>query len=362
MYISGNPTDSPKTPQVARSNGGEAISEGIQNHVDRLAHNAVSHGSFEHGAARVGRSFVQGWGNNAPADVTAFKRAFSPGNLAHMRQETIHRESPGSSTLDSIFGRKWNPITAFATEAYQQFKPTSRNNIIGDLGMLAGGPEGEGGLGGMAAKGDATPMLDKLGMKGQFRGYNQAPVDPLSRGITHEGPGQLLRVGQKTGDWGSFGKNEKQIIMDSLARRAQGVGGYRRPGQSGEQIMNQIEATRASQSKQLQARDAIKEYSNRGGFISKKFNDRARTMKALGGKPMSMTDIGNLSPQSYPWADRQSYDFTDRMQLHNLIKGNPDNPLLQETNNGSVEKALYDMLFGGKGLFRAKGMNRPRRP
>lgn len=83
----------------------------------------------------------------------------------------------------------------------QQGDPRTRAGLLNDLSMFIGGP-----------KGDATPMMEQLGMPGQFHEYGGAPIDPLSRGLTHEGPNPGARGAS----------------MRGLIRRAEGVDPLRR--------------------------------------------------------------------------------------------------------------------------------------
>lgn len=57
------------------------------------------------------------------------------------------------------------------------FDPRTRAGLANIASLFAGGP-----------KGDATPMMENLGMREQFVPYHEAPVSPLDRGITNEGP------------------------------------------------------------------------------------------------------------------------------------------------------------------------------
>src|SRR3954469_19562173 len=58
-------------------------------------------------------------------------------------------------------------LKQIAQQGAQMFNPTTRTGLLNVASMFAGGP-----------KGDASPMMGKLGMPGQFREYGHAPVDP----------------------------------------------------------------------------------------------------------------------------------------------------------------------------------------
>lgn len=202
----------------------------------------------------------------------------------------------------------------------QSFDPRTRAGLVNILSVFAGGPKDFGEAGG--PKGDATPMMGKLGMPGQFRDYNGAGVNPLARGIPNEGPGA-----------GAAGAG-----IRGLVRRSQGVGGYRQPNQ-GLSEMTRLEAVRKEQSAMAQKSDLLKGFNNLVGEANQRADNLGRVDKAMGANTVP------YSPRAdgRPFYDTQSHDFTDRNALLNLQKQMPGNPLLGSSE--PLMQALHDMLF-----------------
>lgn len=101
-----------------------------------------------------------------------------------------------------IFGPGSQPGDGAPQATLQSFNPLHPAGALNDLSMFFGGP-----------KGDATPMMESLGMHGQFTHYGDQTGSALDRGVVHEGPNP-----------GARGAG-----IHGLIRRAQGVSPFNRP-------------------------------------------------------------------------------------------------------------------------------------
>lgn len=107
-----------------------------------------------------------------------------------------------------VFGPGSAPHDGSAAATAESFNPLHRTGLLNLASMFVGGP-----------KGDATPVMESLGMKGQFAPYQSVVYhtgSPLDRGIAHEGP-----VSPTGGTQGAG--------IHGLVRRAQGVSPFNRP-------------------------------------------------------------------------------------------------------------------------------------
>lgn len=278
------------------------------------------------------------------ANHTALARVMGNFHAASKKINLAHGSYPGQSKhtfLDSAIhdvvrgykhpvvdkGHGFNPLDVagqLARGVKEQFNPTTRAGAANIASMFAGGPK--------------EPMDESLMARG-YRPYNHESGSPLDRGIVHEGP----RSGPGRG-------------MRGIMRRAQGVGGYRRPNE-GLSEMARLEALRREQSKLSQTRDSVKEYANRSGMRNREINTNMLMQHAY-----EQQTGGALIPyrgksDQVPFMDMQPHEYTDRMKAINLYRDNPD---LARAFGGSPQpmlQVLYDMLFSGKGFPQA-----PRRP
>lgn len=211
-----------------------------------------------------------------------------------------------------------NPAQHFGTqmkqtgrELGQMFDPRHPSGLVNIASLFAGGP-----------KGDASPMMGKLGMPDQFAPYDSVVYKtgtPLDRGVVREGPTRATGGTEGAG-------------IRGLIRRAQGVGGYKQANP-----LDVIEAQRAELAKRIATQEKIKAYSNRRGFEMKQLRNNARmeaqAEKSLGAQLVPFSgrlnpDFPTGSPEGVPRA------FSNGLRAYN--DGN--NPLLS---------MLREMLFGG---------------
>jgi hypothetical protein len=241
-------------------------------------------------------------------------------------------------------------LKQIAQQGAHMFDPRSKAGLANIAGMFVGG----------GAEGDATPAMESLGMKGQFVPYSHGGLirgDALDRGITHETMGQNIRIGRNTGDLKDFPKGSQELLLRSLAERAQGVGRYK-SANPGEVLMQKLEMARKQQVQNRADTEAGKQISNRFGGDLKKFQlnkQMGRAFEAKQGGQLVQGSINNPETFQAPFMDKQPEDYAVRLRLLNLQRENPGNEMLGTSN--PLMQAIHDMLFGGKGLQR-----RPARP
>lgn len=348
-YYGGGGMDSTRNraPSHARANGKEAIREALQHHVDRLQPN------------RTKAAFSMG---NSPRMSAASPGAIQmaqANNAAHPNQTFF---TPSQSRQASAMGRRNNPLGALGDRAEgflqlrqtgkqltQMFDPRSRAGIANIATTFAGGgPEGLGeegaGMGGRLPEGMVPYNIPKAANSGALHGADTG-VPSTSN---------VVRIGQKVGRLREFGKTEQQLLMDSLTRRAQGVGRYGGSKAGPLDFLKQIEQGREAQVNRNQWMDENKFYANERGAAAKKSFGQKRINDQL-----SQHMGGDFAPayREQPFYDTQPHDYTDRLKAVQAYQRNPE---LGQAFGGSpdpIKQALYDMLFGGKGLLR-----RPSRP
>jgi hypothetical protein len=256
---------------------------------------------------------------------------------AHYQNRTHPNETfftpKAQRAADKMFARNASPIQRvgnraenflqlreFGKEITQDFDPRTKAGLVNVASMFVGGP-----------KGDASPMMGKLGMPGQFRDYGGAEINPLSRGLTREG------MGPGRGGAG----------MRGLMRRAQGVGDYK-PANP----LDVIEGKHAERSNLRETTDMLKHYSNRQGFRQKARSQftphtqaemEGRYSEATGGVaiPYSMRDaVKSENRQDRVFSSDEGLDNFVTYLAHYMDKGH-------SFHEGSM-KAVWDYLFGGE--------------
>jgi hypothetical protein len=271
--------------------------------------------------------------------------------------------TPGQSRQADSMARQNNPLGRFGTkienflqlkqiaqQGAHMFDPRSKAGLANIAGMFVGG----------GAEGDATPAMESLGMKGQFAPYSHGGLmrgNALDRGITHETMGQNIRIGRQTGDLKDFPKGSQELLLRSLAERAQGVGRYK-SANPGEVLMQKLEMARKQQVQNRADVEEGKQLNNRFSGDLKKFQlnkQMGRAFEAKQGGQLVQGSINNPETFQAPFMDKQPEAYTVRTRLLNLQKQNPGNELLGNAN--PLLQAIHDMLFSGKGLAK-----RPTRP
>ena len=174
-----------RQPSAARQQGRAAVAEAIQHHMDRLGPNKTKAVySNPHppqmmqaspGAVKRAQAY-----NAAHPNETFFTPA---------QQKWADRQQRRNDPLGRLGDKAegFLQLKQLGQQLAQQFNPTTKAGAIGLASMFVGGP-----------KGDATPMMESLGMKGQFENYgmesakgmrfNPSVGRALDRGLTHEGP------------------------------------------------------------------------------------------------------------------------------------------------------------------------------
>lgn len=316
------PPDNQHRASAARERGRQAIAEAVQHHIDRLGPNktkAVYSVPASRMEAAAPGAIQRAHALNKLHPNTTF---FTPQQSRQAARMARHNNPLGvlGDKIEGFVGLKQT-----AQELAHSMDPRTRAGLANIASMFVGGP-----------KGDATPMMGKLGMEGQFRAYGIGTGKPLDRGIANEGPG--------------YGRSGSGIR--GLVRRAQGTGRYNRPGQSPLDVLRDIEKGRAQQSEKLIQRDQVKESHNRlWGHATQFDRVNRQASNSMGGHVVPY----NAGLSDRPFMDRQSHDFTSRMDLLRLQRQNPGNELFGSPE--ALKQALYDMLFSGKGLPKT-----PRRP
>lgn len=321
-----------RQPSAARANGRQAMAEAIQHHMDRLGPNKTK--------AVYDNPHPQFMSPRAPA------RSNVGGGDPLGIVNAVHR---GWNHPIRDPGHGFNPLDVAGQLAHQtasMFNPTTKAGLANIASAFAGGG-GEGGMGEEGGiVGDASAKMGELGMPGQFTRYGSAVYktgSPLDRGITNEGPGY---------------PNAQGAGIRGLVRRAEGTGRYGGSKASPLDFLKNIEEKQAAQSRSRAYTDENKLMENQRSGGLKQAADELRMHDAFTAATGHPLDSYNPAAKDQPFVDRQTSDFRDRNTLLNLANRNPGNDLLPHGGaQDPIKQALYDMLFGGKGLLK-----RPPRP
>lgn len=311
MYYGGGGGDTANNrhPSFARHNGKEAIREALQHHVDRLEPNRTK-ADF----SVLGRVFDR----HSPAQRAYDARQNKDSVLGAIKRGWNH------PTLDK--GHGFNPLDVIGQTSHglaQMFDPRSKQGIANVATIFAGGPK-EPMDGPLMAMGH-TPLDDSLMGTG-----------PLDRGLVNEGPR-------------SPSGSTKGAGIRGLVRRAQGVGGYRKPPENPFNVLKEMDSRFNRQVNRREWIDENKQIDNQLGASDMK----AAFLRKNGMEPYS-TFNHDVNGEGLHYKDTQPFDFTDRLKAIRAY----DNPEVQQAFGGNPEafkQALYDMLFGGKGLLRKPG-------
>jgi hypothetical protein len=194
-----------------------------------------------------------------------------------------HDQSIGAFLYRLIFGPTSRPGDGSAHATAEGFNPLSRGGAANDLSMLFGG----------GPKGDASSMMGDLGMPGQFRDYGGADVNPLARGIAHEGPNPGARGAGIRG----------------LVRRAQGTGSHQvDPIRSMSERMNAIakqEENHQAAAAEQQRQAFLKREAFRRVQLRNKVNDRLNAEPMTPGQALHRS---GSNPAEHDYFDGPEFD------------------------------------------------------
>lgn len=345
-----------RQPSAARANGRQAMAEAIQHHMDRLGPNntrAVYSNSGGGGGTFGGLiSAVEHPGRTAESVGHAIASGAHAAVKFGVNQNRIANQDMlrgwRHPSIDK--GHGFNPYDVLGQLGRQtatMFNPTTKAGLANMVSMFAGGP-----------KGDASPMMGELGMPGQFKAYGEGTGNALDRGIVNEGPQRP--TASRESDPAMFNhrvgnRMSQGAGIRGLVRRAQGVGGYKQANP-----LDVIEGLRSFESKRLQERDVDKGFINGLGRTNQIGKMDLSMRRGFEQKSGGMLEPYRMMGENKPFDDRQSFDFSDRNDLLNLARRNPENEFLpQGRQQDALKQALYDMLFSGKGLLRKPGRPGP---
>lgn len=326
-----------RQPSAARQQGRAAVAEAIQHHMDRLGPNKTKavysnpHPPQMMAAAPGAIKRAQAY-NAAHPNQTFFTPA---------QQKWADRQQRRNDPLGRLGDKAegFLQLKQLGQQLAQQFNPTTKAGAIGLASMFVGGP-----------KGDATPMMESLGMKGQFENYgmesakgmrfNPSTSRALERGVANEGPRNPNGTMRGAG-------------IRGLVRRAQGVGGYR-PANP----LDVIEGKRAEQSQRLQEEDIDKNFVNGLGATQKSGRTDFQMRRAFEAKQRGQLEPYKMMGREAPFNDMQPHDYTDRMHALRIDAANPEAGFLPKGQPDAIRQALYDMIFKRKAPYGG----RPQRP